>query len=281
MQRQEKLVSLLDLTIFNAIYDAAKSNNKEQLKEMLKIGFYIDQKKDGLYTPCAQLAKEGNEEAVFLLIRLGARVHDAIFGYASGNLIDQANHCKQCFPYVDASLQEIKGYAIAGNMDLVNRMIKQETRKEERRLLEDAAIFGCAYSGRDVWNISILDYNGTSQVSAIAGGALAGHVDQVNQLIQKADGNKQRYLMDRAVQYYARGGYWAPMIELINRGAQMDAAISGLAYVGEAVYVLQSIRQITELQDDPDQSIRSSRKRIHSRRIFWRSKGSFGALNSD
>lgn len=71
------------LSIFNAIYDAAKNLDKTELQK-LHDKYHTVTVRLGFFCPVSKLASEGQKDAVLLLIELGANPNDAAEGAAMG-----------------------------------------------------------------------------------------------------------------------------------------------------------------------------------------------------
>lgn len=151
--------------IFNEIYDAAKRLDKAELEKLhdkyLTFNVWL-----GFYSPITKLAAEGLQEAVFLLIKLGANPNDAAEGAAMGAQFDllnilQSNHditvdkimfgvafareyqyAKKLF-YVEGASMESMVCGIIANGDLVfAEKLREEYSIDVRTCIQTAAVAG-------------------------------------------------------------------------------------------------------------------------------------------
>jgi hypothetical protein len=113
-------------TLFDQIYEIAKNakNDTDTIKKLSLIltpDTCIDVRDNtGLQTPAGKLAKEGNKEAVELLMKLGANVNDIAAGAAIGGHRDYAEHLRQNH---GANVNNIaRGAAIGGHRDYAEHL---------------------------------------------------------------------------------------------------------------------------------------------------------------
>ncbi len=74
-----------EIKLFDQVYWLAKQGNKTLLKKMHDAGFCLDVlDTSAIYTPAMKLAREGDKEAVALLVNLGVNIEKVAKGFAIG-----------------------------------------------------------------------------------------------------------------------------------------------------------------------------------------------------
>lgn len=149
---------------YQSIYHAAKNGSEETLVQKLQAGCSISviqatcltlaiqntsQPRLFLIPPVTQLAFEGHDTAVDLLLKHGANPADAVRGYALGRHHEKVTDFIKDGIYED---QATFGYAIIGEVERVNQL---------------------------------LDYHHADSAWALYGYAYGNHMDQLNKLLYK------------------------------------------------------------------------------------------------
>ncbi len=216
-----------------------------------------------LITPVMQMAIEGNDKAVWMLMNeFGASIHQAVTGYARVGRHDQVErllklgadmnaaangyafsgqHDKAAeFLQRGAEAQSVaRGYSFSGHYpteEIFKLLLAVETNHADtyEKMLE-----GYAYAG-DKKLVEKIIADGVDIDYAVQGYAWAGRVHEVEDLLARGAN------INHAVYGYARGGYVLRVKNALTRGASMTMAMEGYASAG----MLDKIRDLY-LQEVP------------------------------
>lgn len=224
-RKDHSQMNVKEKTIFESIYQFAKSQDEEALKAFLENTGASVQIHQGDYVPVLLLAKEGNHKAVkFLIEKFHANRSDALFGYAWGGYVREVDQLIEagCFENI-----AVEGYARGNHVAQVNRLIEAGARRKD-------AAWGFARGG-NIEQANLHIAAGASRDSAIYGYARGGYIEQVNQLI--AEGANPGY----AIVGYAESGNVEQVEHLIAAGWDRDGAVWGYALGGFTELVNEQI----------------------------------------
>ena len=232
---------------FELICRLARMYNVEGLHRVLRRGRCIALRQQ-LMTPVMQMAIEGNDRAVWMLIHefnaciqqavegyaraqrheqvedllaRGADINAAAFGYAiTGNDVRAAELMRRgCKPAAVA-----RGYAYGGHTKLSHPFMSQNFTPEVMADVAENMLQGLAYQGLVVEVEKKLQDMNVQE--AMIGYAVAGRVKEVEELLRRGGD------INDAIFGYARGGYVPEVENLIIRGGSLIPAIEGYAASG-------------------------------------------------
>lgn len=176
-----------------------------------------------LITPVMQLAMEGNDQAVWMLIHeFGASLHHAVEGYARVGRHDQVEQFIKLGADISAAAF---GYSFVGNHVKAGELLQRGADVET--VARGYALAGLSPTKKiaDLM-LALENDDADTREQMLEGYAYAGHKDLVEKIL--AEG----FHTDVAVQGYARAGRVAMVEDLLARGADIHSAVYGYARGG-------------------------------------------------
>ncbi len=217
------------LTVFDKIYQTAKTRNIKAIKDILQTGACLEVRR-GYHTPISLLAAEGQFLAVeFLLARFGGSLNNAVYGYGLGGYVDQ------CKDLVDRGASE--NDAVFG---LLSKKLVTEA-AVYKAALDTYKVMGCARGGdTDKVNYMLLSNSRDIKCYAARGYGLAGNIPAINNLLTR---NKTMpSLVNEAI--------WGLAVEnhegikpFLQNQEQNESAIQGYAYGGHKLQVNKLLKE--------------------------------------
>lgn len=197
---------------FQAVYNAALTQNEEALQAILNRGVNIDANQEGYPTPASELAKEGNEAAATWLLGWGAEVDFIARGAAIGGHWEYVNYLKN---HHDASLAFIgNGAAAGGHRDKAESFRRQGAGID---MIADGAMDG------GYWDYVIFLCNEGADIDWVRLGAEIGGHQGFEAFFRSQSANMN-------INWIARGaameGHWEYMQQFQSQGADIDSIVS-------------------------------------------------------